>query len=134
MIHGDPKDLPALTARQTEVLLMIGEGLSNSEIGKHLSLSRKTVEDHVTQILTKLGVRSRAQAILHAQEQGLLGAGPLSAHPLVRSHYQGSDLHRWYSRVFLGSSSRVFHDARRGTPAVGWIHGWAAAVITRADG
>ncbi|MEV7625700.1 AAA family ATPase [Actinoplanes sp. NPDC089786] len=57
-------DPTGLTARQREVLGLIGEGLSNAQIAARLHLSAKTVDHHVSAILTKLGVRSRTAAVL----------------------------------------------------------------------
>ena len=51
-----------LTARETEVLALLGEGLRNAEIGRRLFISPKTVDHHVSAILDKLGVETRAQA------------------------------------------------------------------------
>jgi DNA-binding NarL/FixJ family response regulator len=51
-----------LTSRETEVLALIREGRTNSEIASRLFISAKTAEHHVGRILTKLGVRSRAEA------------------------------------------------------------------------
>lgn len=64
---------PELTEREREVLALIADGDSNSQIAATLDLSLKTVQNHVSNILNKLQVADRAQAILRAREAGLRG-------------------------------------------------------------
>lgn len=61
-----PDPLQELTAREREVLAMIGNALTNREIALRLSLAEKTIKHHVTNILQKLQLRSRVEAALYA--------------------------------------------------------------------
>ena len=64
----------SLSPRESEILARIAAGLTNIEIGRELFISEKTVRNHVTRIFEKLGVQSRAQAIVLAKDHGLLPA------------------------------------------------------------
>jgi two-component system, NarL family, response regulator DevR len=80
---GQPADgqgdrLAPLTDQQREVLRLIAEGLSNREIGERMRLKPKTVKNHVTGLLTKLGLKNRTQAAVLATQ---LRDGPCDAEP-----------------------------------------------------
>jgi DNA-binding NarL/FixJ family response regulator len=67
---ADPR-LDALTEREREILVAIGQGWTNGEIAKHLVLSESTVKTHVGRVLAKIGARDRIQAVIFAYDLGL---------------------------------------------------------------
>jgi len=74
--------LTDLTDREKEVLLAIAKGLNNQEISEFLLIGPATVKTHVSNLLSKLGARDRAQAVVFAYESGLVEAGdPSNLHP-----------------------------------------------------
>jgi len=68
----EPNGLNLLTRRERQVLCLLAQGLSNSELGETLHVSLPTVKTHVSRILTKLGARDRTQLVVIAYESGLV--------------------------------------------------------------
>jgi DNA-binding NarL/FixJ family response regulator len=64
-----------LTGREQEVLRCVGDGMNNQEVAQHLGIGPATVKTHVSSVLSKLGLRDRAQAVVFAYESGLATVG-----------------------------------------------------------
>jgi DNA-binding NarL/FixJ family response regulator len=71
----DPRVLAELTERETEVLRLVAQGLTNEEMARHLFLSPLTVKTHVSRIMQKLHARDRAQLVVIGYESGLVAPG-----------------------------------------------------------
>jgi DNA-binding NarL/FixJ family response regulator len=83
---ADNRQLPTLTAltiRETQVVRLVGHGMSNAEIAGKLMVSAGTVKTHLSRAMIKLGVSSRAQAVVVAYESGLVTPGTGRNRPSV---------------------------------------------------
>ncbi|MDF3146901.1 MULTISPECIES: response regulator transcription factor [unclassified Streptomyces] len=81
-LRADPAETPSiapelasLSPRERDILALIGDGLTNREIGKKLYLSEKTVKNHISRLLAKLGVQRRVQAAVLASHMEQPGTG-----------------------------------------------------------
>jgi DNA-binding NarL/FixJ family response regulator len=78
-VEGDGLD--ELTPREREVLQLLGQGLSNTELAEQLCVSEATVKTHVNRVFSKLGFRDRVQAVVFAYEKGLVQPAQRGATP-----------------------------------------------------
>ena len=72
-VARDSEVFASLSPREREILALVSEGLGNSEIGERLSISEKTVRNHISSVYDKLGVWTRAQAMVFARDHGFRG-------------------------------------------------------------
>ncbi len=70
MFSHPPEQYSGLTDRELEILRLVGRGFSNKQIGKELAISDRTVQAHLSNIFSKLGVDSRTEAVMHAVRSG----------------------------------------------------------------
>jgi DNA-binding NarL/FixJ family response regulator len=70
---GSKVETPVLSAREREVIELVATGKTNREIARQLSISERTVDRHVSNILLKLNLPTRSAATAYAYQQGLIG-------------------------------------------------------------
>jgi DNA-binding NarL/FixJ family response regulator len=73
-----PAVMAELTPREREVLILLAQGMSNAQVSKKLVISDATVKTHLAHVMTKLGVREKAQAVVAAYQAGLVLPGPIT--------------------------------------------------------
>ena len=109
MRRGRPRYPDVLTPRQWEVLRLVREGLSNEEIARRLGISVDGAKFHVSEILGKLGVSTRAEAARWDVEREREASRPTARLRLGRE-----DIHRGHRRAQAGWVSHRLHTCRRG--------------------
>ncbi len=75
VLADKPDDYDGLTERELGILRLVGKGLSNKQIGKELYISDRTVQAHLSNIFSKLGVSSRTEAVMHAVRKNWITTG-----------------------------------------------------------
>ena len=70
-LHRPPEVFPELSDRERDILALLAQGYKNSEIAERLVLSPKTVRNYVSNVISKLQVADRAEAIIRARDAGL---------------------------------------------------------------
>jgi DNA-binding NarL/FixJ family response regulator len=75
VLSGSHEQYDGLTERELGILQLVGEGLSNKQIGKNLFISDRTVQAHLSNIFSKLGVGSRTEAVMYAVRKGWITTG-----------------------------------------------------------
>lgn len=73
-VRRSTPEIDRLTEREKDVLALICEGCTNSEIAERLGVGTATAKTHVSRVIAKLGVRDRVQAVIHAYETGFAPA------------------------------------------------------------
>jgi DNA-binding NarL/FixJ family response regulator len=76
-----PAQMAQLTPREREILTLLAQGLSNTDVAGQLFISEATVKTHLAHVMTKLGVREKAQAVIAAYQSGLVQPSPPRSGP-----------------------------------------------------